>query len=143
MKRVRVTPLVSFDDDSIDYQFTRAGGPGGQNVNKVETAVELRYDLAGDRLLPEIVKTRLRRLAGRRLSGQGVLIVHAQRFRSQRLNREDAFARLFALIETAAVAPKERLPTTPGGSARRRRIEGKKLRAATKSTRAPVRIEDG
>ncbi|MEI7968118.1 MAG: alternative ribosome rescue aminoacyl-tRNA hydrolase ArfB [Betaproteobacteria bacterium] len=143
MTQICVTSRVSFEDGSIDYRFTRAGGPGGQNVNKVETAVELRFDLAGDRLLPEDVKVRLRQLAGRRLSGQDILIIQAQRFRSQGLNREDAFARLLALIERAAAVPEARLPSMPSGSARRRRMEVKKLRSATKATRGAVRADDG
>jgi ribosome-associated protein len=113
----------------------RAPGPGGQNVNKLATAVQLRFDVARSPSLPEDVRARLSRLAGRRLTGDGVLIIEAHRFRTQNRNREDARTRLFELIRAASIAPKVRRSTKPTAASRERRLQEKKVRGAVKRGR--------
>lgn len=130
------------DESELQWRFVRASGPGGQNVNKVATAVELRFDVPRSRSLPADVKTRLIRIAGRRVSADGVLIIDARRFRSQARNRDDALARLHGLIEQAARKPKKRLKTAPSAASRERRLEAKRRRAGTKSVRGRVRDLD-
>src|SRR5262249_28867885 len=112
-------------------------GPGGQNVNKVASAVQLRFDLSRSRSLPAEVRDRLARLAGRRLTGDGVIVITAQRFRTQERNRQDALERLVDLIRRAAVAPALRRPTRPSAGARERRLQAKARRAAVKELRRP------
>ncbi len=112
-----------------------ASGPGGQNVNKVSTAVELRFDVRGSPSLPDGVKARLARLAGARLTQEGVLVLSAQRFRTQTRNREDALERLFELIRAAEVAPKRRRATRPTLGSKERRLESKGVRSGTKAMR--------
>jgi ribosome-associated protein len=123
------------DDGEIEESFVRASGPGGQNVNKVSSAVQLRFDLSGSRSLPEDLRERLARLAGRRLTGDGVIVIIAQRYRTQERNRRDALDRLIALIRRAAVPPTPRRPTKPSRAAKERRLEAKARRAAVKQRR--------
>ena len=132
---IRVTPHIEIDEREIEEQFVRASGPGGQNVNKLSTAVQLRFDVRHSRSLPPDVQARLERLAGARLTRDGVLVIIAQRYRTQARNREDALERLIELIRQAAVAPVKRRPTKPTKASRERRIESKKRRSGIKSQR--------
>ncbi len=132
---LRVTGHIEIDEREIDEQFVRASGPGGQNVNKLSTAVQLRFDVRHSPSLPGDVRARLERLAGSRLTRDGVLVIIAQRHRTQLRNREDALDRLLDLIRRAAVAPIRRRPTRPTKASRERRIEGKKRRGGVKHLR--------
>jgi ribosome-associated protein len=132
---IRITDQISLDEREIDESFVRASGPGGQNVNKVATAVQLRFDVRRSPSLPEEVRVRLERLAGARLTRDGVLVIIAQRHRSQASNRADALDRLVELVRRAAIAPRPRRPTKPSKAARERRIESKKRRAGVKKLR--------
>ena len=132
---MRVTRNIVIDESELVERFILASGPGGQNVNKVSTAVELRFDVARSPNLPEAVRLRLMNLAGRRVSGEGILVISAQRFRSQARNREDARTRLAALIRTAATPPKLRRATRPTRAAKQRRLDEKKHQATRKRDR--------
>src|SRR5499427_9324184 len=123
------------DDSEVEESFTRASGPGGQNVNKVSSAVQLRFDLSRSHSLPEEVRERLARLAGRRLTRDDVIVITAQRYRSQERNRQDALDRLVALIRRAAVPPTRRRPTKPSAASKQRRLDTKAHRAAIKQQR--------
>lgn len=132
---IRVNAKISIDEREIAESFVRASGPGGQNVNKLSTAVQLRFDVRHSPSLPPDVAARLERLAGSRLTREGVLVIIAQRHRTQARNRQDALARLIDLIRRAAVPPMPRRPTKPTAAARERRIEGKKRRGGIKQLR--------
>ena len=132
---IRVTHTISIDDDEVDEQFVRASGPGGQNVNKLSSAVQLRFDVRHSPNLPGDVRARLERLAGRRLTREGVLIISAQRHRTQERNRQDARERLIELIRRAAIAPIPRRATRPTAGSRERRLQSKKHRSSIKGLR--------
>lgn len=132
---IPVTPDIAIDEREIAETFIRASGPGGQNVNKVASAVQLRFDARRSPSLPPEVRARLERLAGSRLTREGVIVVTAQRHRTQASNRQDALDRLLDLIRRAAHPPAKRRPTRPTAAARERRIEGKKRRAGIKRLR--------
>jgi ribosome-associated protein len=131
---MRVTPELTIDESAIEERFVQSAGPGGQNVNKVATAVELRFDTRRA-ALPAMLYQRLLKLAGRRLSADGVLVIQAQRYRSQARNREDARQRLLELLRAAATAPKTRRATRPTRASVRRRLEDKRQTAERKRAR--------
>jgi len=132
---IRVTPAISLDERELEERFIRASGPGGQNVNKLSSAVQLRFDVRRSPSLPDDVRVRLERLAGRRLTREGVLVITAQRHRTQERNRQDALDRLVELIRQAAVAPIPRRATKPTRGSRERRLESKRRRASIKGLR--------
>jgi ribosome-associated protein len=132
---IRVTKSIAIAEHELEERFIRASGPGGQNVNKLASAVQLRFDVRGSPSLPDEVRTRLARLAGRRLTREGVLVINAQRHRTQERNRQDARERLIDLIRRAAVTPIPRRATAPTAGARERRLQSKKHRGAIKSLR--------
>ena len=139
---IHVTNDIALGENEIVEQFIRSSGPGGQNVNKVATAVQLRFDVAQSPNLPEPVRERLKRLAGRRLTGDGVLIIDARRYRTREQNRRDALDRLVALVRKAAIAPTPRKATRPTAASRRRRLEGKQRHGILKRGRRRVRDVD-
>jgi ribosome-associated protein len=134
-RTIRITASIALAEDELSETFVRAPGPGGQNVNKLATAVQLRFDAARSPSLPEDVRARLLRLAGRRVTGEGVLVIEAHRFRTQSRNREDARGRLIELIRAASVTPKVRRSTRPSAAARERRLQDKKARGEVKRGR--------
>jgi ribosome-associated protein len=138
MPLIPVASDLAIDESELVYSFARASGPGGQNVNKVETAVHLRFDVFGSPSLDEGTKRRLATLAGRRLTQDGVLVILAQSQRSQERNRDEARERLLALIEQAAVRPKFRVKTRPSLGAKTRRTDAKVRRGETKKMRGRV-----
>jgi len=137
-----VTRSISLPEDELQFRFVRASGPGGQNVNKVSTAVELRFDAWRSPSLSDAVRTRLLALAGRRVTNDGVIVIDAQRHRTQERNRADAIERLVELIRQATVVPRVRRPTRPTRGSQERRIAGKKKRAEHKSGRGRARLDD-
>ncbi len=139
---IAISPDIRLDASEVEESFIRASGPGGQNVNKVASAVQLRFDLAHSPSLPPLVRERAVRLAGRRITRDGILVITAQRYRTQERNRRDALDRLVALIRRAALPPTPRRPTRPTAAAERRRREAKTRRAALKEQRRPGRDED-
>jgi len=138
---IQVTPRISIDEDRLVWSAVRASGPGGQHVNKTSTAVELRFDVRGADL-PEPVRERLEKLAGSRLTSEGVLVLFSQTHRSQEMNRLDALARLVELVRKAAEIPKRRIATRPTKASKTRRLDAKSRRGSVKSTRGRVR-DDG
>lgn len=136
---IRITRSISIDESEIEETFVRSSGPGGQNVNKVSTAVQLRFDVAHSPSLPGDVRERLVKLGGSRITEDGVLVIDARRYRTQKRNREDALDRLVKLIRKAAVRPRKRKPTRPTRAAKQKRLERKKQRGEIKRKRRPVR----
>ena len=132
---IQITEALTLDDSEVQLEFVRASGPGGQNVNKVSSAVQLRFDVRRSPSLPADVKARLIRLAGRRMTADGVLVIDARRYRTQEHNRIDAVERLVALLRQAAQRPRTRKPTRPGPGARAARLEDKRRRSSTKRRR--------
>jgi len=137
-----VTPEIAVGDDELIETFIRAQGPGGQNVNKVSSAVQLRFDVRRSRSLPDAVAVRLMKLAGSKLTQDGVLILTAQRFREQERNRADARTRLIAMIAAAAVAPMKRRASRPTAASKQRRLTGKTVRAKVKMARGRVKTDE-
>jgi len=132
---IEVTPAISIREDELQFHFKLASGPGGQNVNKVATAAELRFDVARSPSLPEAVRVRLLALAGSRLTQEGELLITARRFRSQEHNRQDAIDRLVALIRKSTEAPKPRITTKPSRAAKQRRMDEKRRVGVKKQIR--------
>ena len=139
---IRITSSISIDERELEERFIRSSGPGGQNVNKLSTAVQLRFDVRRSPSLPAGVRARLERLAGQRLTRDGVLVITAQRHRTQERNRDDALTRLIELIRAAAVRPKPRRPTRPTLGSKVRRLEGKKRRGGIKALRGAKPAEE-
>ena len=140
---IRITPGIAIADSEIEERFIRASGPGGQNVNKLASAVQLRFDAAHSPSLPDEVRARLIRLAGKRVNAAGVLVIEAKRYRTQARNRADALDRLTKLILSASEKPRPRRQTRPSAASKERRIEAKRQRARIKRTRASVSDSDG
>ena len=132
---IRVTDTISISEDEIEESFVRSSGPGGQNVNKLSTAVQLRFDARRSPSLPNDVSVRLQRLAGKRLTNDGVIVITAQQHRTQESNRRDARDRLIALIQEAAVRPVPRRPTKPTKTSKEKRLKGKKIQSGIKALR--------
>jgi ribosome-associated protein len=139
---LEVAPGVTIPDNDLSFAFVRASGPGGQNVNKVSSAVQLRFDMAGTVALSDAVKNRLRALAGRRLTDDGAILIIARNQRSQDHNRREALERLAELVQRALVAPKTRKATKPTRASRERRLEHKTRQQQTKRRRGQVRWDD-
>ncbi len=142
MSLLHLAPGIEVDEGELDWEFVRAAGPGGQNVNKVATAVTLRWDVAATQALPDEVKARLRKLAGSRMTESGVLIVESRATRSQLRNRELALAELATLVRRAAVRPKTRRATKPTAASQQERLARKAQRSRIKSLRRGVRDHD-
>ncbi len=142
LNMIQVTSDIVIPESEIHEDFIRASGPGGQNVNKVASAVQLRFDVASSPSLPEAVRQRLLVLAGGRLTAAGVLIIEARQYRTQAQNREEALERLIALIKQAAVPPKVRIRTKPSKASKQRRLDDKRQRGKTKKLRGSVKGDE-
>jgi ribosome-associated protein len=139
---IAVTDDIALDERELEERFVQASGPGGQHVNKTSSAVQLRFDARGSPSLPNDVSVRLQRLAGSRLTGDGVIIINAARFSSQERNRADARERLVELIQKAAVRPVKRRPTRPTAAVKKKRLEAKTRRGETKARRGKPGVHD-
>ena len=139
---IAIPPNIAFDEAELEFAFIRASGPGGQNVNKVATAVQMRFDARNSPSLNEGTRARLMKLAGSRLTLEGVILINAVRFRTQERNRADAMARLQAMVDEASVAPTYRVPTRPTRASKERRLEGKAKRSGIKSGRGKPTLGD-
>ena len=139
---IRITDSISLGENELEFRYVTSAGPGGQNVNRVATAAHLHFDAASSPSLPDDVKRRLRSVAGRRLSADGVLIIKAQRYRSQERNRDDAVERLVGILQRAAVPARERRSTRPSQSSVEQRLEEKRRRANRKQSRLSVDDEE-
>lgn len=137
---IRITDDIALDENELHLEFVRASGPGGQNVNKVSSAVQLRFNVSQSACLTPEIKVRLIKAAGRKVTADGTLVIQARRFRSQEKNRVDAISRLIALIQKAAVVPSIRRKTKPSASARERRLKNKRQRSQIKQKRKPVNL---
>jgi len=138
---MEIKPGLTIPDSELNFSFVRSSGPGGQNVNKVATAAQLRFDVRNSPSLPADVKERLVKLAGARITQDGMLVIEAKRYRTQEQNRADALLRLAALIEKATYKPRVRHATHPSLSARVKRVDAKKKRGAVKKLRQPSSVE--
>jgi ribosome-associated protein len=136
---IQITDTIALNESEIQLEFIRASGPGGQNVNKVSSAVQLRFDAAGSLAISDAIYKRLKTIAGRRMTAAGVLLLKANRFRSQEQNRQDAVNRLVLLIQRATEKPKPRRPTGPPAASRQRRLAAKRHRGETKRRRKTIR----
>jgi ribosome-associated protein len=139
---LQITPTLAIDESELEERFVRASGPGGQNVNKVATAVQLRFDVDRSASLPEDVRARVRALAGSRLTTEGVLVIDARTHRTQAENRQDARDRLIELLRRATIRPKRRRKTRPSAASKERRLTSKRSRSETKRGRRSVGGED-
>jgi len=135
---IEITKSIAIDEGELEFEFVRSPGPGGQNVNKVSTAAQLRFDITATASLSDDVKQRLAKLAGRRVTADGVLIIQAHRYRTQGKNRQDALDRFVDLVRLAAVPPKVRRKTKPSAAAKRRRLDNKRRTSLAKQRRRPV-----
>jgi ribosome-associated protein len=139
---IRITDTIILNENEIELEFVRSSGPGGQNVNKVSTAVQIRFDAAGSSAIPDTARDRLKKIAGQRMTTEGVIIIKANRFRSQEQNRQDAINRLISLIQRAIERPKTRRPTRPSAASKKHRLANKRHRSETKRQRKTIRYTE-
>jgi ribosome-associated protein len=137
-----ITPTISIKEQEVKEEFVRSSGPGGQNVNKVATAVKIHFDVDKSPSLPDDVRNRLKQLAGKRITREGILVLDARRFRTQEMNRKDGLERLVELIKRASQKPRRRLKTKPTLASKKQRLETKRRRSDKKKMRGPVRSSE-